>query len=90
MYCIEFRSLSGWEPYGLDDEDQPIRFATVEEARLDLYENHMDCLEAIKAGHMHSTAPLSDFRIVLLGVGDSRVLEFNLSDTGTLTTINLY
>ena len=86
MYRIEVCSLSGWEPYGYDDDDQPLRYHTVEEARLDLYEAHLYCREAIAAGDMQDAPPLSDFRIVLLDIAGNPVVIFALTDTGTIAT----
>jgi hypothetical protein len=86
MYRIEVKALSGWEPYGYDDYDEPLRYRTMEEARLDLYENHLHCLEAIEAGDMQDAPPLSDFRIVLLHSYNKPVVIFSLTDTGTIAT----
>jgi hypothetical protein len=87
MYKIEMNTpFFGWEPFGHDDEDQPLRYATLEEARLDIYENHMTCLESIEAGLMRDTQPLSDFRIVLLDIAGNPVVIFSLTDTGTIAT----
>lgn len=86
MFKIEVSSLSGWEPYGYDDDDEPLRYRTMEEARLDLYEAHLYCLEAIEAGDMQDAPPLSDFRIVLLDISGNPVVIFSLTDTGTIAT----
>lgn len=86
MYRIEVCSLSGWEPYGYDDDDQPLRYRTIEEARLDIYEAHLYCREAIEAGDMQDAPPLSDFRIVLLDIAGNPVVIFSLTDTGTIAT----
>jgi hypothetical protein len=86
MYRIEVSSLSGWEPYGYDDFDEPLLYRTMEEARLDLYEAHLHCREAIEAGDMQDAPPLSDFRIVLLDIAGNPVVIFSLTDTGTIAT----
>jgi hypothetical protein len=86
MFMIEVCSLSGWEPYGYDDYDEPLRYRTLEEARLDLYEAHLHCLEAIEAGDMTDAPPLSDFRIVLLDIAGNPVVIFSLTDVGTVAT----
>lgn len=87
MYRIEFCiAFFGWEPYGHDDEGQPLRYGTLEEARLDLYENHLHCLEAVAAGNMTDVPPLSEYRIVLLDIAGNPVVIFSLTDTGTIAT----
>jgi hypothetical protein len=87
MYKIEMRTpFFGWDPYGYDDEDQPLRYRTLEEARLDIYETYLSCLESIEDGRMTDTQPLSDFRIVLLDIAGNPVVIFSLTDTGTIAT----
>jgi hypothetical protein len=84
MYKIEVKALSGWEPYGYDDYDEPLRYRTMEEARLDIYEAHLYCREAIEAGDMLDAPPLSDFRIVLVDIAGNPVVIFSLTNTGTI------
>ena len=86
MYKIEVNAICGWEPFGHDDYDEPLRYSTLEEARLDIYENHMCSLEAIDAGYVKDTPPLSDFRIILLDIAGNPVLVFSLTSTGTVAT----
>ena len=87
MYRIEFCiAFFGWEPYGYDDYDEPLRYRTLEEARLDLYEAHLHCLEAVEAGNMTDVPPLSQYRIVQLDIAGNPVMIFSLTDTGTIAT----
>jgi len=86
MYGIEVCSIYGWEPYGYSGYDEPLRYRTLEEARLDLYEAHLYCLKAVEAGDMTDAPPLSDFRIVLLDIAGKPVVIFSLTDTGTIAT----
>lgn len=63
-WIVETAIGDSWENAWLDEDEKPVVFASIEEARLELREFLADQTEAAYSGHMGDFYDPEDFRIV--------------------------
>ena len=82
MYLIEYISSHRWHNWGYDDSGHPLVYFSIEEARLALYEDHLEAL-LDGDGDPKDNMPLDQFCIVR-EEGDGPAVRWCLTETGTL------
>jgi len=82
MYRIEYIEYHRWHNWGYDESGHPLVYSSIAEARLALYEDH---LEALLDDDVDPTdnMPLDQFCIVR-EEGEEPALRYCLTETGTL------
>ena len=79
MYRIEFIELNRWYNWDHDESGDPVMYDSIEEARLALYEDHLESLTSDEPGNM----PLDQFSIVR-EEGDEPAIRYCLTEFGAL------